>query len=98
MQFSKKWIASLLTLALPYFAHAEAFKGGGLLSSGIEKALYFIFLVLLLGICSLFIKLLLKFFSNSTTASDSNSTNSGVYFILIMIGTVLFLALVGSGS
>ena len=82
MQFSKKWTASLLAMALPYFAQAEAFKGG-FLTSGQEKAVFFIGLLIFFGTIFLFYKFL--------TRASKGGQNSLLPFVVILVLLLMVL-------
>jgi len=84
--------SSLLLLLSPSFVHAEAFKGG-LLSPGTENALFFIFLLIILGVGYAVLNLLfntLQFVQNKD--KDHPNSSYGCYasvFTAIIILLIL---------
>ncbi|MGH1337435.1 MAG: hypothetical protein ACRBFS_15030 [Aureispira sp.] len=92
------FITTLFVVALPSFAHAEAFKGG-LLPSGAEKAIFFILLLIPLAIIAGIIatvKAVYKKEKGKKAAPDEPTQISTTSLVLLTFLGILLMALLGS--
>lgn len=84
------FLGTLFLTALPYYSHAEAFKGG-FMTSGQEKALFFIVLLILIALIVGIGKAMR--FSYKNRIRDDGRVSTASLIILIFIGLLLMVFL-----